>query len=97
MACPWLEFADERGKTSPNTSTSAASRGVLNCIPKENRESASGYVSMYLTAVDAPRKMHVNYHAHDRRRQEARRRKRRCCFRKSSTKTQRGDVPKGYC
>ena len=29
--------------------------------PQGARESASGYVSMYLTAVDPPRKMHVNF------------------------------------
>ena len=33
----------------------------IDLYPQGDRDSTSGYVSIYLTAVDAPRKMHVNY------------------------------------
>ena len=33
----------------------------INLYPQGDRDSTSGYVSMFLTAMDASRKMHVNY------------------------------------
>ena len=56
----WSSLTKE-GKSSQHFDVGGVSWRVKLYPQGDHRESASGYVSMYLAAVDPPRKMHVNF------------------------------------